>query len=51
MDGRGGKEGKKDGRCGGWHCQTGGGEEKKKGVLTGSRRTDGKCEVGFAQGV
>lgn len=24
MDGRGGKEGKKDGRRGGWHCQTGG---------------------------
>lgn len=30
MDGHGGKEGKKDGRCRGWHDQTGGGEKQRK---------------------
>ena len=47
MGGCGGKEG----RSRGWHRQLGGGEEREKGVETGSRLTDGKCEVGLEKGV
>ncbi|KAI9529341.1 hypothetical protein NQZ68_011007 [Dissostichus eleginoides] len=48
MDGRGGKEGKKDGKAG-TAKRVEEREKGGKGVQTGSRRTHGNCDVGFVQ--